>query len=130
MRTIFPINQLPKRPFLCAEIGGSWRSIFLERFPAAELCNSSPFWSFHTFQIPFLTEQSFSHRKLLSPPIHFYRGVELAFWTFGTAMLISLTTHVSMCSITLSKVETAFRMFDTDQDGFLSWEEFQQVRKK
>ena len=35
-----------------------------------------------------------------------------------------------MCSITLSKVETAFRMFDTDQDGFLSWEEFQQVRKK
>ena len=26
------------------------------------------------------------------------------------------------------QVETAFRMFDVDQDGFLSWEEFQQVR--
>ena len=30
----------------------------------------------------------------------------------------------------LSQVETAFRMFDTDQDGYLSWEEFQQVYNK
>ena len=29
---------------------------------------------------------------------------------------------------TWTQVETAFRMFDVDQDGFLSWEEFQQVR--
>jgi len=28
-----------------------------------------------------------------------------------------------------NKVETAFRMFDVDQDGFLSWEEFQQMGK-
>ena len=32
--------------------------------------------------------------------------------------------------VVFSKVETAFRMFDTDQDGFLSWEEFQQVNSQ
>ena len=27
----------------------------------------------------------------------------------------------------MDKVEMAFRKFDLDEDGFLSWEEFQQV---
>ena len=36
----------------------------------------------------------------------------------------------SLLIVVFPKVETAFRMFDTDQDGFLSWEEFQQVNSQ
>ena len=45
---------------------------------------------------------------------------------FNKVLFVVLQTAM-YCTLLMHKVEAAFRKFDVDKDGFLSWEEFQQV---
>ena len=51
-------------------------------------------------------------------------------WGWDGNGFSELSLSPQILIVVISKVETAFRMFDTDQDGFLSWEEFQQVNSQ